>query len=92
MGEFGLLVELHWEGSVPAACAACLFLHIWCVKASLYQYNTNLLNDYRNKIFIKFYAFSKGSPLEHQYLRHLQNKHNKIASAPQRVDPFFLYL
>ena len=24
-GGFGLLVELHWEGSAPSACAAGLF-------------------------------------------------------------------
>ena len=24
---FWLLVELHWEGSAPAACTACLFLN-----------------------------------------------------------------
>ena len=27
MGDFYLLVELHREGSAPAACAACLFYH-----------------------------------------------------------------
>ena len=26
MGGFCLPVELHWEGSAPAACATCLFL------------------------------------------------------------------
>ena len=34
MGDFYLLVELHWEGSAPAACAAGLFLpytHTVCV-------------------------------------------------------------
>ena len=27
MGGFCLLVELHWEGTAPAACAAALFYH-----------------------------------------------------------------
>ena len=32
MGEFRLLVELHQEGSAPAACAAGLFYqHVVCV-------------------------------------------------------------
>ena len=34
MGRFCLLVELHWEGLVPAACAAVFFFFFYKVSVS----------------------------------------------------------
>ena len=51
MGGFCLLVELHREGSAPAACAAVLFLSFFYYPITIFMHGTLTLTRYILLIF-----------------------------------------
>ena len=53
-GGFCPLVELHWEGSAPAACAAGLFLSSCTNRSFLIDINPIAYNPFKQEVTISY--------------------------------------